>query len=70
MIFFGVSTWCYLADNPYLSNALVFAYGFSEVVINFAIYVVIREEKNEITKQELALRFGEGAKQDEKVEED
>lgn len=69
MIFFGVSTWCYLADNPYLSNALVFSYGFAEIVLNFAIYVVIREEKNEITKHELALRFGEGAKLDEKVKD-
>lgn len=59
LIFFAVTGWCYLDYNPYLSNGLVFAYGFVEIVINFCIYVVVREEKNELVGQEVRKRHGE-----------
>lgn len=58
-IFFGVTAWCYLVYNPYLSNALVFAYGFAEIIINFGIYVIVREEKNELVGVQVRKRHGE-----------
>lgn len=59
IIFFLVTSWCYLTKNPYLSNALVFAYGFAEIVINFGIYVVIREENNELAGEEVRRRHAD-----------
>ena len=59
IIFFLVTSWCYLTKNQYLSNALVFAYGFAEIVINFGIYVVIREENNELAGEEVRRRHAD-----------
>ncbi len=57
LIFFAATAWAYVSpENSLLHNGLVFAYGFVEVIINFLIYVVVREEKNEIIGAEIKLR--------------
>jgi hypothetical protein len=55
-IYFAVTGYGYLVYNPYLTNSLMFSIGFIEVVLNFLIYVTIREERNEFNKIQIRLQ--------------
>lgn len=45
--YFFICIYGYHVYNPYLSNSIVFCFGFVEVVFNFLIYSSVREDRNE-----------------------
>jgi hypothetical protein len=49
-VFFGLTGYSYFGYHPYVSNTVVFCYGFIEIMVNFLIYIVMREERNEMRK--------------------
>uniref|UniRef100_A0A060TJI9 ARAD1D47146p n=1 Tax=Blastobotrys adeninivorans TaxID=409370 RepID=A0A060TJI9_BLAAD len=60
LAFLCLSAAGYLTDSPLVSNSVVFSYSFLETMVNIFLYMTLREEENEMSRQNI-LNTREGA---------